>query len=277
MTRTARSVVVLGLLAIWGASTLAQAPVGWPVTAPAYTVSVSAVNGAGVASGPIYLTNGSTTAPSLAFATGTGTGIKREAGDANGGVFIGNGSIVGGWYPNNALGMWVDSTLPLSWRTGGSGVSDVGISRLGSASLAIGSGTTGDITGSLTVATLNASNRALYQASADKLTQIVSSATTTGLELNLGTPTISSGSVTSGSHNTDGEVTLTGITSATVTFGAPLWTNAPFCTITPIRTTGPTTVPYLTGTSTVTSFGISGATSGDNLKIAFHCIGRIGT
>lgn len=115
--------------------------------------------GAGISfASQILAVDGTLAAPSYAFASGPTTGIKREAGDAFGGVFIGNMTIVAGWYPNAQIGLWVDSTLPLSWRTGGTGVSDVGISRLAAASLAIGNGATSDFSGTLKLATLNATS-----------------------------------------------------------------------------------------------------------------------
>lgn len=113
--------------------------------------------GAGISfASQILAVDGTLAAPAYAFASGPTTGIKREAADAFGGVFVGNMSIVGGWYPNAQVGLWIDSTLPLSWRTGGAGTSDAGISRLGAASLALGNGLAADFTGTLKLGTVNA-------------------------------------------------------------------------------------------------------------------------
>ena len=96
-----------------------------------------------------------------------------------------------------------------------------------------------------------------------------------GVQLNFGTaaPTVTScgtGTVTTGSRNTAGEITATGATACTVTFGAPAWTNTPFCTVT--LANAPTTTPYISASST-TAITVSGLTAGDVFK--FHCIGRI--
>lgn len=112
----------------------------------------------------------------------------------------------------------------------------------------------------------------------DGLLNTSNSTATIGIQINTGTaePTVTScgtGTVTSGARNTTGQITATGATTCTITFGAPAWTNAPFCTITP--NAAPTTVPYINGDPSTTAFVVAGLTAGDNLKFSYLCIGRI--
>lgn len=117
--------------------------------------------------------------------------------------------------------------------------------------------------------------RGSFTALADGLYSVRNNAAAFGVQFNTGTaaPTVTScgtGTVTSGSRNTAGEITATGATACTVTFGAPNWTNTPFCTIT--LANAPTTTPYISAIS-ASAFTVSGLTAGD--KFQFHCIGRI--
>jgi len=121
--------------------------------------------------------------------------------------------------------------------------------------------------------TLQFNGRALMRSTADGLMQFVqNSGITVGAELNVGTaaPTVTScgtGAVTAHSNNTFGEITPTGATACTVTFGAPAWTFQPFCTVT---MEGTAEVVRISAIST-TAFTVNFATSGN--KFMYHCGG----
>lgn len=109
---------------------------------------------------------------------------------------------------------------------------------------------------------------------ANGLPQFKEAGSSFGIQLNTGTaePTVTScgtGTVTAGSRNTAGQITATGATSCTVTFGAPAWTNTPFCVAT--DGTGARAL-FITSPST-TAFTVSGLTAGDVFR--YVCIGRI--
>lgn len=96
-----------------------------------------------------------------------------------------------------------------------------------------------------------------------------------GIQINTGTaaPTVGTcgtGTITANSRNTAGGFTATGATACTVTFGAPAWTNTPFCTVS-LRN-APTTTPYISAKST-TAITVSGLTAGD--VIDYTCIGPV--
>ncbi len=116
--------------------------------------------------------------------------------------------------------------------------------------------------------------RSLFTSTADKLLQVLDNAAMTGTEISNGTPTLGTctgGAMTSGSHNTAGQVT--GNTSGTcaVTFGTPNFTNTPFCQAT--DGTGARAL-FITAASAST-FTVNGLTSGD--AFTWVCLGRIGT
>lgn len=119
------------------------------------------------------------------------------------------------------------------------------------------------------------SARTRLLSSADGLLAIDNSGQTVGIQLNVGTaaPTVSScgtGTITSGSRNVAGQFTVTGATACTVTFGAPNWTNAPFCVATN-KTTG--VLPVLVTTTTASAVTFTNLTDGD--LVNYVCIGRI--
>lgn len=121
------------------------------------------------------------------------------------------------------------------------------------------------------------SGRSRLSAPADGLVNVANNQQSFGPQINTGTaaPTVTTcgtGAVTAHSNNTAGEITATGASACTVTFGAPNFTNTPQCVITPHKV--PTTVPYITAES-VSAFTISGMTAGDNLIVGFVCIGGI--
>lgn len=102
---------------------------------------------------------------------------------------------------------------------------------------------TGNITGSSIVAAAAGTNsflgRSFFSSTANGLLRFGqnSGAVGTLLEMNMGTanPTVTScgtGTVTANSTNTAGEVTPTGASACTLTFGTPAYTNKPFCVVT---------------------------------------------
>jgi hypothetical protein len=111
---------------------------------------------------------------------------------------------------------------------------------------------------------------------ADGLQRFVNNASTFTAEFNTGTaaPTVANcsvgttGTITTKSTNLAGEVNPgSGSTSCDVTFGAPAWTNAPFCVVTNETTEG----QGIISARTTLLFTISGFTAGD--KFTWVCIG----
>ncbi len=77
---TVRRLLLLAAL-LWAVpATAQQAPVGWPagVSVPVFVIPASAVNGAGVASGPIYFPDGTAAAPSITFASQPAQGLFTQ-------------------------------------------------------------------------------------------------------------------------------------------------------------------------------------------------------
>jgi hypothetical protein len=117
--------------------------------------------------------------------------------------------------------------------------------------------------------------RNILSSTADGLTNLFNNAGTVGVQLNTGTaaPTLTAcgtGTVSANSRNSFGEITATGATACTVTFGAPNWTNAPFCVVTGDNAL--ITTPYVSARS-ATAFTVSGLTAGD--KFSYHCGGGV--
>jgi hypothetical protein len=81
--------------------------------------------------------------------------------------------------------------------------------------------------------------------------------------------TCGTGAVTAHSTNTAGEITPTGATACSVVFGAPVFTNQPFCTIT---AEAATVTDYISAVAT-TGFTVSGLASGE--KFMYTCLGGI--
>lgn len=182
---------------------------------------------------------GSATAPSIALATQTNTGIYfptaptvalTSAGNPQ--ILIGSGVVRLG-----SVGVfgWSSNFDPTQAAT------DTAFSRLAASSILVGGGANG---------------------------------TTTGMELNLGVPTLGTctgGSLTSGSHNFGGEVTGNTSGSCVVNFGTPNWQNAPFCQA---ESESSLTHPRISARST-SSITITGTVSGES--VVWHCDGRVGT
>lgn len=101
-----------------------------------------------------------------------------------------------------------------------------------------------------------------------------SGAAGTQLLINVGTanPTVTScgtGAVTTNSTNTAGEVTPTGASDCTVTFGLPNWTNTPFCIVTPETTLEAMSISAIS----VTAFTAHFTTAAN--KFMYHCFGGL--
>lgn len=101
-----------------------------------------------------------------------------------------------------------------------------------------------------------------------------SGATGTQLFINVGTanPTVTScgtGAVTTNSTNTAGEVTPTGASDCTLTFGLPNWSNTPFCIVTPETTLEAMSISAIS----VTAFTAHFTTAAN--KFMYHCFGGL--
>lgn len=141
--------------------------------------------------------------------------------------------------------------------------------------------TSGDSTGgTLNVRDINVTStgafgftsRSTIKAPNDALFNLTNNAETVGIQFNVGTatPTFNNGTVTTGSRNVSGQITLTGgNTSGTLTFGSPAWTNAPFCQVTGSASTD---LPHITASST-TAITIAGMTA--NGIFTYLCVGRV--
>ncbi len=117
-------------------------------------------------------------------------------------------------------------------------------------------------------------SRAALASSADKLVTVLDNAGATGVEVNVGSATLSTctgGTITTGSHNFAGGYTGNTSSSCIVLFGTPSWTNAPFCVAMSIAST---THPRISAVST-SQMTVTGGVSGE--AITYHCVGRIGT
>lgn len=116
--------------------------------------------------------------------------------------------------------------------------------------------------------------RAAMSSPADKQVKIVDSGGTTGIEVNVGTPTLGTctgGAIVSGSHNFAGSYTGNTSGSCIINFGTPNFTNAPFCFAMSLAST---THPRISAAS-ASSITVTGGVSGE--QINYHCDGRIGT
>lgn len=107
--------------------------------------------------------------------------------------------------------------------------------------------------------------RSLIRSPANALFHIKNNAeTTVAVEMNVGTAaptatTCGTGAVTAHSTNSSGQITATGATTCTVTFGAPNWSFAPFCSVTDVTTAAALRI----SSSSVSAIIVTGLTSGD--------------
>ena len=116
--------------------------------------------------------------------------------------------------------------------------------------------------------------RDIISSSADGTVNFRDSGGTVGIQINTGpaAPTVTScgsGVVTSGSRNAAGQLTNAN-TSCTVTFGAPAWTNAPFCVASGLAATAGAINTTAASTTAVTFVGMN---TGDGFQ--YVCLGRI--
>jgi hypothetical protein len=117
-----------------------------------------------------------------------------------------------------------------------------------------------------------AGTRSRLKSSANALVNVLSNDSAFGVQINTGTaaPTANNGTITTGSRNACGEVTLTGgNTGATITFGAPAFTNTPFVVI----TEGQGTNTAIVSATSTTAFTFTGATA--NGIVRWVVLGRI--
>lgn len=206
----------------------------------------------------------------------TALGNIRLRSDANGYLlttFNGVQTLTGNllFSPDDTYDIGVNgATRPKTVWVGTGGISAVG-------TIASSNGSLSATNGGVTINAAGAyafSTRVNLKSGADKLFSIVDTALATGMEISMGTPTLGTctgGSLVSGSHNFGGEVTGNTSGSCVITFGAPAFTNTPFCvlndetTLTAIRISA----------RSASSITVTGAVSGDAFQ--FICLGRIGT
>lgn len=119
---------------------------------------------------------------------------------------------------------------------------------------------------------INFTSRNNIAMAADGLVNVTNSGVSVGPQFNVGTaaPTVTTcgtGSVTAHSNNMFGEITATGATSCTVTFGLPNWSFQPFCVIEDETSA----VAQRISAISVSAFTVTALTSGD--KFMYHCGG----
>ena len=248
MMRSIAWLTALGLVVALAPLNSQQVPVSLPngITSPVWMQAVSAIDGAGVMR------------THLLFEPDTTYDIGASGATRPRNIYLGNELFL----DNDDYIRANDSGGAARLLIGANTANDV---LVGSASLPIVVASTGFAPGAKSV---------LYKATADKLTQIVDSGNVTGLELNIGTPTLGTctgGSLTSGSHNFGGEVTGNTSGSCIITFGTPAFTNAPFCFINDESSLTAVRV----STRSVGSITVTGTPSGEDFQ--FFCVGRIGT
>lgn len=107
--------------------------------------------------------------------------------------------------------------------------------------------------------------RTLFRSPANALLHIKNNAETiVSYEVNVGTAaptatTCGTGTATAHSTNMAGQITATGATTCTVTFGAPAWSFAPFCSVTDVTTAAALRI----SASGTTSITVTNLTSND--------------
>jgi len=107
--------------------------------------------------------------------------------------------------------------------------------------------------------------RSVLQSPANSLVNISNQAVSTvGYQINAGTAaptatTCGTGTVTAHSNNMAGQITATGATVCTLTFGAPAWTFTPFCTVTEVTAAR----ALFISAASATAITVSGLTSND--------------
>lgn len=118
---------------------------------------------------------------------------------------------------------------------------------------------------------LGITNRSLITSPGNGLLNINRNALTTiGAQFNVGTaaPTGAPCTFVTGSTNTAGQVTAVGVTTCTITFGAPNWSFAPFCVATEVTAAR----ALFISASSVSAITVSGLTAADVFN--YICIGR---
>lgn len=112
---------------------------------------------------------------------------------------------------------------------------------------------------------LGLTSRSQISSPADGLVNVTQfSAATVGYQVNPGTAaptatTCGTGTVTAHSNNMAGQITATGATTCTVTFGLPNWTFTPFCSVTDVTTIAALRV----SAASATAITVTGLTSSD--------------
>mgnify|MGYP001590906353 CR=1 FL=1 len=118
------------------------------------------------------------------------------------------------------------------------------------------------------------SSRNQFSSPANGLVNASENAQAIGVQVNIGTaaPTVDTcgtGTITANSNNSVGDVTATGATACTVTFGAPAWTNQPFCVVQDVTSEEPSRISAIS----TTAFTVTGLVSGD--RFLYLCLGGV--
>lgn len=132
----------------------------------------------------------------------------------------------------------------------------------------------GDLVVGTTGSLMYWASHSVMKSATDGLWRVSNNGQTFGLEVNAGSaaPTVATcgtGAVTTHSSNTAGEVTATGATTCSVVFGAPNFTNQPFCTVTDETTAAALKVSAIS----VSGFTVAGLTTSD--KFMYTCFGGV--
>ena len=244
-----------------------------PITTDASgNLNMKIAGGGGTFTSQILAANGTAGAPSYSFTNNTNAGMWDNAG-----VITIQGAGTGTLQIGSSSG-----SDDIQFFTRGSNVINISNGDLvPTATRNMGSSTGGNVWSYWSAAQAQSYHigtggtaRSTMGATGDGLLQIENSAGTFGIEVNTGTaaPTITTcgtGTVTTGSRNSAGEVTATGATACTVNFGAPNFTNTPFCIIEDETSA----VAQRISAISASSFTVTGLTSGD--KFMWICFGRI--
>lgn len=146
--------------------------------------------------------------------------------------------------------------------------STLGFYRSAAATVTLAGGSLTTANGSFqasSAAFLGLTSRSQISSPADGLVNVTQfSAATVGYQVNPGTAaptatTCGTGAATARSNNMAGQITATGATTCTVTFGAPAWSFAPFCSVTDVTTIAALRI----SASSTTAITVTGLTSGD--------------
>jgi hypothetical protein len=220
----------------------------------------------GILSGQILATDGTASLPGYSFVNAASTGLWR---DVNAGINWSTAGISRGTLFTG--GIQVNSGGTYGWSSGvvGLAAADAGFSRAAAGSIAVGNGTGGDTSGTISAAnilsstTLGFTNLAKFASPANGVMNVGAANLVIGSQIKVDAlPTVNTGfgtspSVTAGSTPFAGSVNVgTGgtATSGTILFNGTAFPSAPFCVLTTNSATG---VPNVSSSTTQLVIGTS--------------------